>query len=109
MVNNLTPAAYPYPPERVGGGRSGPSRCFEAPPKAPTLALYTGVCHKGGVKRLRDFGSLAAFFGEREIDELQASIDARREARAARGDTSRDGSPTQADPAVTPEGGRCAS
>jgi hypothetical protein len=61
------------------------------------------------MRRLRDLKSIAAFFSEREIDELQAGIDARREARAARGDTSRDGSPTQADPAVTPEGGRRAS
>ena len=50
-----------------------------------------GVCHKGGVKRLRDFESIAAYFSEREIDELQAAIDARREARAARDDPARDG------------------
>ncbi len=32
--------------------------------------------------RLRDFESINAFFSAREIDELQAAIDARREARA---------------------------
>lgn len=32
--------------------------------------------------RLRDFASIAAFFSDREIDELQAGIDALREARA---------------------------
>ena len=90
-------------------GVLGPSRCFASPPKAPTLAFSGCVCDKGGMRRLRDLKSIAAFFSEREIDELQAGIDARREARAARGDTSRDGSPTQADPAVTPEGGRRAS
>ena len=31
---------------------------------------------------MRDFESIAAFFSEREIDGLQAAIDARREARA---------------------------
>ena len=33
---------------------------------------------------MRDFASVAAFLGDREIDELQASIDARRESRARR-------------------------
>jgi len=33
---------------------------------------------------LRDFDSIADFFSEREVDELQAAIDARREARAGR-------------------------
>ncbi len=36
--------------------------------------------------RLRDFASIAAFFSDREIDDLQAGIDARREARAGRPD-----------------------
>jgi hypothetical protein len=36
------------------------------------------------VRRLRDFASIAAFFSEREIEELQAAIDARREARMGR-------------------------
>jgi hypothetical protein len=34
------------------------------------------------VKRLRDFDSINAFFSDREIDDLQAAGDARREARA---------------------------
>jgi hypothetical protein len=34
------------------------------------------------VRRLRDFESIAAFLSDQEIDELQATIDARREARA---------------------------
>ena len=36
------------------------------------------------MKRLRDFESIAAYFSDREIDDLQAVIDARREARAGR-------------------------
>ena len=41
------------------------------------------ACPDAGKGRamLRDFASIAAFFSEREIDELQAAIDARREAR----------------------------
>ena len=31
---------------------------------------------------MKDFDSITAFFSDREIDELQAKIDARREARA---------------------------
>jgi hypothetical protein len=38
------------------------------------------------VRRLRDFDSIAHFFSDREIEELQAAIDARREARAIRPD-----------------------
>jgi len=34
------------------------------------------------VRKLRDFASIVAFLSDREIDELQAAIDARREARA---------------------------
>jgi hypothetical protein len=33
------------------------------------------------VRRLRDFGSVVADVSDREIDELQAAVDARREAR----------------------------
>ena len=44
--------------------------------------------------RLRDFESINAFFDDREIDELQADIDARREAHAARSD----GPEAKADP-----------
>jgi hypothetical protein len=36
------------------------------------------------MKRLRDFASIVAVFSDREIDKLQAAIDARREARARR-------------------------
>ena len=50
--------------------------------QAVALALSVGMCHKGGVKRLRDFESIAAFLSGREIDELQAAVDTRREARA---------------------------
>ena len=46
------------------------------------LALSAGICHKRHMRRLRDFASIADFFSAREIDELQAAIDARREARA---------------------------
>ncbi len=49
---------------------------------AAALALSVSVCHKGCVRRLRDFASINAYFSEREIDELQAAIDARRQARA---------------------------
>ncbi|MDP8901670.1 MAG: hypothetical protein M3N33_11130 [Actinomycetota bacterium] len=63
------------------------------------------------MKRRRDFASITAFFSDREIDELQAAADARREARAGRGDPSQNGSPTQAGAAGTgtPEGVRRAS
>jgi hypothetical protein len=44
-------------------------------------------------KRLRDFESIAAFFSDREIEELQAAVDARREARAARTERPDDISP----------------
>ena len=40
------------------------------------------------MRRLRDFASIADFFSDREIDELQAAIDSRREARAGRRDVS---------------------
>ena len=33
------------------------------------------------MRRLRDFAAIRDFFGDREIDELQAAIDARRGAR----------------------------
>ncbi len=48
------------------------------------LALSAGLCHKEHMRRLRDFASIADFFSAREIDELQAAIDVRREARAGR-------------------------
>lgn len=48
------------------------------------LAFCTGVCHEGAVRRLRDFDSVARFFSDREIEEIQAAVDARREARAVR-------------------------
>jgi hypothetical protein len=75
--------------------------------QADALALSAGVCHKGDVRRLREFKSIAAFFSNREIDKLQAAIDARREARAEGAATSQDDGPTQAAAAGsgTPEGG----
>ena len=39
---------------------------------------------RGLVGRLRDFDSIVAYLSDREIDELQAAIDARREARSPR-------------------------
>ena len=48
----------------------------------PALAFPGAACHKGPVKTLRDFSSINDFFSDREIDELQAAIDARREAHA---------------------------
>ncbi|CAA9401688.1 MAG: hypothetical protein AVDCRST_MAG01-01-1072 [uncultured Rubrobacteraceae bacterium] len=36
------------------------------------------------MRRLRDFQSIRDFCSDREIDELQAAVDARREARARR-------------------------
>jgi hypothetical protein len=54
--------------------------------RAHALAPSAGLCHKGRVGRLRDFASMADFFSDREIDELQAAIDARRESSAARSD-----------------------
>jgi hypothetical protein len=50
------------------------------------LALSAGVCHKRGVRRLRDFAGIVAMLSDREIDEMQAAIDARRQARAGRPD-----------------------
>ena len=52
---------------------------------AAALALSVGVCHKGGVRRLRDFASIAAVLSDQEIDELQAAIDERREEARAGG------------------------
>ena len=40
-----------------------------------------GLCHKGRM-RLRDYASIVALFSNREIDELQATIDERRRTRA---------------------------
>ncbi len=81
-------------------------------PQADALALSAGVCHKGCVRRLRDFDSITAFFSDWEIDGLQATIDARREARAGRPDDTppQDGGPTQAAAGSgTPGGGSRAS
>ena len=67
------------------------------------------MCHKGGVNRLRDFKSIAAFLSERGMDGLQAVVDAGRAARPGRGDTMRGGRcPTRAGAAGpgNPEGGR---
>jgi hypothetical protein len=36
------------------------------------------------VKRLRDFESIAAFFSDREIEELQDAVDPRHAARSGR-------------------------
>ena len=36
------------------------------------------------MRKSRDFAAIRAFFGDREIDELQAAADERREARALR-------------------------
>jgi hypothetical protein len=60
------------------------------------------------MKRLRNFASITALFSDREIDEMQAAIDARREARAERGDPAQDVDQTQAGATGpgTPEGGR---
>jgi hypothetical protein len=40
------------------------------------------LCNKRHMRRLRDFASLAVVLSDQEIDELQDSIDRRREARA---------------------------
>jgi uncharacterized protein YjbJ (UPF0337 family) len=70
---------------------STPRDAPKAPPQAsvpgdtsqhPVLAFPGAACHKGSVERLRDFDSINAHFSVREIDEMQAAIDARREARA---------------------------
>ena len=58
--------------------------CRSTHPRVPALASAAAACDKGGVGRLRDFYSINALFSAREIDELQAAIDARREARAMR-------------------------
>ena len=61
---------------------------------------------------MRDFENIAAFLSEREIDDLQVAIDARRAARAGRDDLPRDvRRPTQVDhPGPgNPRGGRLAS
>ena len=46
--------------------------------RRPALAFPGAACHKGPVRRLRDFASINDFLSDREIDELQAAIDARR-------------------------------
>jgi hypothetical protein len=38
------------------------------------------------VRRLRNFAGIVAMLSDREIDEMQAAIDARRQARAGRPD-----------------------
>ena len=53
-----------------------------SPPRASALALLAGTCHKGRVRRLRDFASIVAMLSDQEIDEMQVAIDARRETRA---------------------------
>jgi len=53
-----------------------------SPPRASALALSAGMCHKGRVRRLRDFAGIVAMLSDQEIDEMQAAIDARTEARA---------------------------
>jgi len=53
------------------------------PPRAAPLATTVKACHKGCVRRLRDSESVVDFLSGKEIDEMQAAIDARREARAA--------------------------
>src|SRR3712207_9553389 len=56
--------------------------CRGAHSRAFALAFSAGTCHKGRVGRLRDFESIVAFLSEEEIDEMQAAVDARRQARA---------------------------
>ena len=67
-------------------------------PHAAALALSAGTCDKGRVRRLRDFAGIAVFFSDREIDEIQATVDARREARAARPDDPPEAGVSQPDP-----------
>ncbi len=45
------------------------------------LAGRAGGAMRGRVRRLRDFAAIREYFSDRETDELQAAIDARREAR----------------------------
>ena len=53
------------------------------------------MCHKEDVRRLRDFAGIVAMLSDQEIDEMQAAIDARREARMAPPPVSRrEGPPT---------------
>jgi hypothetical protein len=60
------------------------------------------------VGRLRDFDSIVAYLSAREIDELQAAIDARRQAREVRPDeppearSSRHGSRPDEEPGSDP-------
>ena len=65
---------------------------------AAALAVSVGVCHKGGVRRLRDFASIAHFFSDREIDELQAVIDVRHQAQAVRPDEPPEARPSRRGP-----------
>jgi hypothetical protein len=58
------------------------SWCSQTQPRTSVLAFPAKVCHKGHMRRLRDFASIVAVFSDREIVELQDSIDRRREARA---------------------------
>ncbi len=61
---------------------------------------------------MRDFESIVAFLSDREIEEMQAAIDARREARAGPSRPERDGRRPFRAKAVgsgAPEGGRRAS
>ena len=58
---------------------------------------------------LRDFASIVAFLSEEEIDEMQAAIDERREARTGRagrrGGTAKPASGEATDGAAPPPGG----
>ncbi|MDP9438608.1 MAG: hypothetical protein M3P49_07675 [Actinomycetota bacterium] len=50
------------------------------------------------MRRLKDFAAIRDFFSDREIEELQAAVDARREAHEAREEAS------PADPVARPFG-----
>ena len=51
------------------------------------LAWPAGRCHKGTVRRLRDFAAIRDFLSDREIEKLQVAADERREARMRRAAT----------------------
>ena len=73
-------------PDR-GGHHGGRQEARQVPGlRGDRLAFWAGACHKGKgrVGRLSDFASINTFFSDREIDEMQAVIDAGREARTGR-------------------------
>ena len=69
-------------PSRNPASREARSRWPAPHPTPPRLPCLWAYAIRGPVRRLKDFAAIRDFFGDREIDELQAAVDARRQARA---------------------------